>query len=282
MVEESGRVGGEIMLVIIYIVSLFIAILVVGKISIAIKFKNRIKELFAVSKKDSGKVYKTEQILGLPNPVKRYFQLVMKDGQPYINNARLLHDGQFKTGLKKKWINIKGEQYFTTNTPGFIWKGTTTFFTASDMYIGNNGRLVVSLLSLINIVDAKGEKYNQGELLRWLSESVWFPTNLLPRENLQWTAIDDKTAKISFNYNTMSLYFIVSFNDVGEIEQLKTQRFMDNNNLETWICKVSKYQQKNNVLVPTKAEAIWKVGKRNFSYAKFNVLKLEYDKPVKY
>jgi hypothetical protein len=74
----------------------------------------------------------------------------------------------------------------------------------------------------------------------------------------------------------------VSFNDIGEIEQLETKRFMDDKNLETWICKVSNYQEKNNILVPTQAEAIWKIGKRSFSYARFNVLQLEYDKPIKF
>ena len=62
--------------------------------------------------------------------------------------------------------------YFTTYTPGFIWKGTTSVFTARDMYIAEKGRLVVSLLSLINVVDATVEQYNQDELLRWLAESV--------------------------------------------------------------------------------------------------------------
>lgn len=82
------------------------------------------------------------------------------------------HDGQFKTDLEKDWVNIIGEQYFTTEKPGFIWKGTTSMFVTSDRYIDNMGGLTATLFSLINIVDVKGEKYNQGELLRWLSESV--------------------------------------------------------------------------------------------------------------
>jgi len=74
--------------------------------------------------------------------------------------------------LDKDWITIKGEQYATTEKPGFIWKGTTAMFTARDMYIADKGRLAVSLLSLIKVVNAKGEQYNQAELLRWLGESV--------------------------------------------------------------------------------------------------------------
>ncbi len=39
-------------------------------------------------------------------------------------------------------FNIKGEQYATTEKPGFIWKGATSMFIASDMYIADKGRLV--------------------------------------------------------------------------------------------------------------------------------------------
>ncbi len=39
-------------------------------------------------------------------------------------------------------FNIKGEQYATTEKPGFIWKGATSMFIASDKYIADKGRLV--------------------------------------------------------------------------------------------------------------------------------------------
>lgn len=83
------------------------------------------------------------------------------------------------------------------------------------MFIADKGRLVVSLFSIYNVADAKGEQYNQGELLRWLGESILYPTNLLPGERLQWFEIDLQTAKLTFNYNGLTLFFIITFNDMG-------------------------------------------------------------------
>lgn len=74
------------------------------------------------------------------------------------------------------------------------------------------------LFSLKKVVDAQGKNYNYGELFRWLSESGWFPTNLLPSNYLYWTAIDERNAKLSFQYNNLELFFVVSFKDVGETE----------------------------------------------------------------
>lgn len=70
--------------------------------------------------------------------------------------------------------------------------------TARDMYISDKGRLIVTVLFLINVVGAQGESFNEGEFQRWLAECVWFPTNLLPSERLQWSAIDSNTANIVF------------------------------------------------------------------------------------
>ncbi|MEO8960952.1 MAG: DUF6544 family protein [Ginsengibacter sp.] len=160
------------MIILITIVGFLLLILIIGKVNLSIKFGREVKELFSQSKNISGQIFHTAQLDGLPELVQRYFKHILKEGQPYISYARIKHDGQFKTDLDKGWINIKGEQYATTEKPGFIWKGTTSMFVARDMYISDKGRLIVSLFSLYNVADAKGAKYNEGELLRWLGESV--------------------------------------------------------------------------------------------------------------
>jgi hypothetical protein len=253
-------------------------ILLIGRINLSTQFRRKVKELFLISKDISANVFWYNQLAGLPEPVQRYFKHVLKEGQPYISFVSLKHDGQFKTGIGKKWINIKGEQYFTTEKPGFIWKGSTKWFAARDMFISGKGRLVVTLLSLFNILDGKGEQYNQGELLRWLGESVWFPTNLLPDKSKQWSYIDSHSAKLKYNINGLSLFFIVTFNVVGEITQMETKRYFDENILETWICKMSNYKEMNNIYVPTITEAIWKLETGDHSYAKFNVIIIKYHK----
>lgn len=101
------------------------------------------------------------QLEALPEPIQRYFEYALKDGQSYISYIHLTHDGQFKTALNKNWIVIEGDQYFTTEKPSFIWNETLHLFTARDMYIANEGRLTVSLLFLYNLVNGKGKSFNQ-------------------------------------------------------------------------------------------------------------------------
>ncbi len=270
------------MIIALLIVVTLVLILIGGRLFQSFQFKSEIAELFSQSKNISVNLFKYEQLSGLPEPVQRYFRHVLKDGQPYISYVRLTHNGQFRAGLDKDFTNIEGEQYFTAEKPGFIWKGTTSMFAARDMYLSDKGRLVVSLFSLYNIVDGSGENFNEGELQRWLAESVWFPTNLLPNERNQWSAIDANSAKLSFKYRAVSFAYIVTFNEVGEITQMETQRFMGEENREPWLCKPADYQETNGVIIPMKAEVIWKLEKGEVSYAKFNVKKIEYDTAEKF
>jgi len=271
-----------IMTILLSIISIIVIAILTGKIILSNQHSKEVAELFSLSGDISNRIFDYHQLDGLPEPVQRYFKHVLKDGQPYISYVRLIHNGQFKTDPKKDWINIKGEQYFTTEKPGFIWEGKTAMFTARDMYLANKGRLVVTLLSLFKIVDGQGESFNQGELLRWLGESVWFPTNLLPSENLQWFPINSTSAKLTFNHVDISVSYIVSFNDKNEITQMITKRYMKEGRLETWVGKFRNYKEINGVIIPTEIEAIWKLEEGDYSYVKFNIKKIEYDKPEKF
>ncbi len=256
--------------------------LILGKMNLAFRFDKSVKQLFSESKSITYKKFSFQQLEGLPEPVQRYFKHILKEAQPYISYARIKHNGQFKTSIEKKWINIKGEQYATTEKPGFIWKGTTAMFVARDMYISDKGRLIATLLSLFNVLDARGEKYNEGELLRWLGESVLYPTNFLPNEKLKWLPIDSNTAKLIFDYKGLSLFFKITFNEVGEITEMETKRYMDEQNRETWVIKATNYKKLNDIWIPTFFDVLWRLDKVDFSYAKFNITEVEYNKPKKF
>jgi len=269
-------------IVFIAIIALALVIYLSGKAAQNHCLSKEIEELFALSGDISAKTFDYDQLKDLPEPVQNYFRYALKEGQPYISYVRLKHTGFFKTAKDKKWTRIKGEQYFTAQEPGFLWKGKTSLFTAKDMYINGQGRLVVALFSLLKVVDEKGDHVNQAELLRWLGESVWFPTNLLPSDRLKWTAIDKHTARVTLSYGKMSVYYDVTFNEKGEIMQLETERFMEKGKKEKWIGKVGDYEMHNGVRIPTTIKAIWKLKEGDHPYADFTLETIEYDNPEKF
>lgn len=55
----------------------------------------------------------------------------------------------------------------------------------------------------------------------------------------------------TFNYSKHSLFFKVSINKTGEINEMETKRYMDMKNLETWVIKLSGYRELNKVNIPS-------------------------------
>jgi hypothetical protein len=270
------------MMIIISIVAFLSILVIITRVYLLRQFNAEVNALFNHSKNGTHKEFTYSQLDGLPLPVQQYFKHDLKEGQRYINYVRLTHDGQFKSGLNKKWAAIKGVQYFTTQNPGFIWKGITSMFTARDMYIASNGRLVVTLFGLIKVVDAQGETFSEAELQRWVAESVWFPTNLLPSERIHWSGIDSTKATLNFRYGQFSISFIVAFNAAFEITTMETMRFMDKEKKERWCCTMLDYRETDAIVVPFKAEASWKLATGEYSYARFSLKKIQYNNPISF
>lgn len=69
---------------------------------------------------------------------------------------------------------------------------------------------------------------------------------------------------------------------MGEIREMETKRYMDEDGLETWVIKTSNYKSMNDIRVPTSFDVLWRLEKGDFSYAKFNITKIEYNVSKKF
>lgn len=236
-----------------------------------------LRELYGATQDEAPAIYTSTMIKGLPAPVQRYFRYALQEGQAYIRRVTLKHGGQFRTSAKQGWKNIRGEEYFTCSPPGFLWSGKLAWASAIDKYINGKGNLIVKLASMFPVVNAKGNATDQGEFLRWLAEAVWFPTALLPSDNLSWRAIDEQSAKILYQDEHIQAEGIFHFNELGQITHFKTQRYMDDNRLEEWTTHCQDYREVNGMQIPFYAEAVWNLADGDFSYAKFELEEIAYE-----
>jgi hypothetical protein len=200
--------------------------------------------------------------------------------------ARLKHSGLFRTAVGQKWYPIEGEEYFTIEDPAFIWHAKLkmnplVWIKARDFYHNGKGNMLVKLLSTITIADAKEEEIDQGALIRWLSETPWFPIALLPSEKLKWEPIDNNSAKVILTDKNLTVEGVFYFNEVGEVTQFKAKRYMDKI-LENWTCYHSDYRTVEGMQIPFSGEAVWNLESGDFSYAKFKINRIEYNNLSKF
>jgi len=239
------------------------------------QFKKSVKALSSLSQNIEDKFYSTEQIKKLPKPVQRYFKYSLEENQPYIGHVRLKHSGFFRLKPDKKWMSIRGEEYFTTQKIGFVWFGKLPLFSVIDQYINGKGSLVAKFFSLIKVADAKGKKIDQGELLRWLGEAPWYPTALLPSSNIKWEAINNNSATVILSNNGLTVRGVFYFNEKGQITKFTSRRYKEDT-LENWTGYYKNYKKINGMQIPYDVEVVWNLKSSDFSYARFNIDEIKY------
>ena len=290
---KVGKGVVVIPIVVAAIITVFIVSLGIGETLLSKQVQNEVKRLFASSKDSiSTKIFTYDQVNNLPEPVQRYFKYALRDGQHYVSCVRLKHAGTFREGEEQGWMPIVGEEYFTADRPGFVWSAKISVFpllfwiSGIDLYIGGHGNLQIKLLSLFTIADAKGKETDEAELMRWLAERTWFPTALLPSKYVRWEPLDSSSAKATVKQdNGLTATTVFYFNSKGEITQLTADRFRAVGNSyskDKWVGYFRDYARVDNMMIPQELEAAWHLSSGQFSYAKFRITNIEYDKPSKY
>jgi hypothetical protein len=254
------------------------------------QIEREVEKLYTISKNVSTKTFSLEQIKNLPEPVQRYFAYSLEENQQYVSYVKLKHTGEFRQDENQKWMPIEGEEYFTTETPGFIWVGKISllplvWITGVDKYLEGKGTFQIKLLSIFTISDApKGKELDESELMRWLAEAPLFPTALLPSSFLHWEPVDSDSAKAIIDLTGTNVEVLFHFNKKGEIVQMTADRYRAVNNSfvkENWVGHYSNYALAKNMMIPWNIDISWNTESGNFTYAKFKIKAILYDDHVK-
>lgn len=189
----------------------------------------------------------------------------------------------------QSWMPVEAEQYFTIDEPGFIWKAKIKaaplfHIVGRDKYYEGKGNMLIKILSLITVADARGKEMDQGTLLRYLVETVWFPTAALS-SYIKWEEIDSNSAKAAMSYRGVTASGVFMFNENGEVINFVAERYMALNGryvMETWSTPMKDYKEFDGIRIPTKGEIIWKLKTGDFNWFQFEITEIEYNKPVVY
>jgi len=256
--------------------------------------KKVIKEIDILTKDGSkvqSKTFSFNDLEGLPEPVQRYFKYALRDGQEYIKFVRLKQIGEFRMKENQGWVPIKAEQYFTTEDPAFIWRAKLkvvpfVWIEARDRYYQGKGNMLVKILSTITVANATGREMDISSLIRFLSETPWFPTALLPSDYIEWEGIDSDSAKAIIKDRGYTASAIFTFNEQGEITKLvSNDRYMEVSGKyfkEQWGGYYKNYQEIDGMKIPIEAEVEWNLSDRDLQYAKLKITDIQYNITEKY
>ena len=235
------------------------------------------------SKRDSIELFDYGALAKLPTPVRRYLHNSVPDGYPMIRSVELTHNGYFRTDQKKDWWPVTGKEYFNTSPPAYLWIANISPFRllwlkARDKYLDGHGEVLVRLLSGLTVVKSKNKKVTQSALIRFAGEMPWFPTIFAGSSYLRWEAIDNHSARAIITDNDIEVSVIYYFNDDNEIIRFFTKDRYLNQQKHDYTGYYRNYQEVNGIRIPTEIEAEWNLPAGDFSYAKFKLTNVIYNK----
>jgi hypothetical protein len=128
-----------------------------------------------------------------------------------------------------------------------------------DTYLLEKGSLQASLLGLFTIADVCGTpENNQGELLRFLAETTWYPTDLLPSQGVRWETIDDTSARATLTDGVTTVSLVFWFNHEGAIATMRAEaRYCDKLTAMPWFGRFWDYSVQDGMLIPLGGEVGW-------------------------
>ncbi|MBO8129159.1 MAG: hypothetical protein H0Z39_08185 [Peptococcaceae bacterium] len=251
--------------------------------------KKEVRELFNSNVENKDEIIQKADLEMLPLCVQKWLEYSQVIGKERIRTVRLKQKAVMRMKEGQPWMPTEAEQYFTIDEPGFIWKAKVKaapllHIVGRDKYYEGKGNMLIKIPSLITVADSKGKELDQGTLLRYLAETVWFPTAALS-SYITWEEIDANSAKATMSYRGVTASGVFMFNEKGEVINFVAERYGQFDGqyvLETWSVLIRDYKEFNGIRIPTKGEVIWKLKTGDFSWYHFEITEIEYNKPVVY
>jgi hypothetical protein len=289
--EDTGErmAMGRRMRMVLAAVAAFVAVAVGVSVFGRMTFERRIEEetasLLSAAQDHQPAAITSADLARLPEPVQRWLQWAGVVGQKIPRSVRLTQEGRFRMGEGRPWVPFTAEEFFTTDPLGFIWKTQMQMYPlveviGRDRYIDGSGSIEMRLLGVVPVANASGPELNQGALLRYLNETMWFPAAALS-PSISWEAVDATSARATITDSGLSVSAVFIFDAEGRPIDMVADRYdLGRGQIERWSTPLTDWGEFSDVRVPVGGMALWRYDTGDFPYIELRITDIAYDAPV--
>lgn len=249
----------------------------------------QVRTLFAEAEQKE-QVVTPEMLEGLPQPVQRYLRYSGVVGKPLVSTVRLKQQGRIRQDESSPWMPLMAEEYYTVSPPSFVWQAGARvagipLMRIRDSYVAGTGRMFITADGLFTVGDMQGDEMDQGSMMRYLNEMMWFPSAFLS-DYITWEAIDDNSARVIMTGDARQISAVITFDDQGRLTNFTGERYRDNgdgtSDLVLWSTPVSEYGEFGGIRIPVQGRGVWHLESGDLTYIELDILEVEYDRPETY
>jgi len=243
------------------------------------------RALFAASKQGVADVVREEENVPLPEPVQRWLRHANVVGRDRIRTVRLKQKGFFRQSPHQPWMPFVAEQYYTTDPPAFLWHATIKatgglpMVDVKDSLGDGHGKIQVKLGSLVTLTTVTGPELDQGALLRFLNETMWFPAAAV-YPYIQWSPLDAHSARATISHRGITASAVFDFDEAWNVANMTADRYRTIGrtfSLDPWSTPITGCGEFHGVRVPTRGEGVWHLPAGDFSYIQLEITDVGYN-----
>lgn len=233
----------------------------------------------------ASKVINDADVNELPDPVYKWIQNTGMIGKPAIQSAYIKQKALMKMKPDQMdWKPAEAEQYTVMDVPAFIWTVNMNIapfikIKGRDKFVDGKGEMLIKVNSLINVVNEKGERMDEGTIQRYLGELVWYPSLALS-PYISWETIDEFSAKANINYKGTTGSGTFYFDKKGDFIKFIALRFKGNEadaKRYPWVLTVDDYAVFEGIKVPSKMKAKWKLDEGDWTWLDLEITEINYN-----
>ena len=149
---------------------------------------------------------------------------------------------------------------------------------ARDKFESGQGHMSGKIAGLFTIFDIRGEKLDQGTMVRYLSEMIWFPSAFLG-DNVAWKSVDHHSAEVNFSDRGKSVSEHMFFDEAGRITNFTAERYREiggDFSRDPWSTPITRYGEHAGLNLPDAGQAMWNLPIGDLVYAELEITEIKY------
>lgn len=226
-------------------------------------------------------------LLGLPDPVRRYIERSGAIGRPRPQNMRVVMAANMYRKPGQAPMRARSVQYNFFGRPTRLFLMDARMFglpvRALHLYRQERATFTVRVASIVNMVDLRGEEISAAETVTVLNDMCLMAPGALLDDRLSWTPVNDRSAAVTFTNGPHEVSATLEFNDRDELVD-----FWSDDRPESsagglvpmrWSTPVTEYRDLDGRHVLHSGSAVYHRPDGPFTYGEFVMRSISYDVP---